>query len=116
MYGRTQFNPVSRFVKELPERCVSLEGLSDSIQRVTSQPRQKSQSISKEFFSRPAVKTQSQTKIERFMPGQRVVHAAFGEGTVLSSREMGTDVMYEIVFDDCGTKKLMATYAKLQKI
>ncbi len=115
MYGRTQFNPVSRFIKELPEECVTVEGTSDTIQRVTSQPRQKTHSISKEFYSRPAVKTLSASKFERFSVGERVVHPAFGEGTVLSAREMGTDVMYEIVFDDCGTKKLMATYAKLKK-
>jgi hypothetical protein len=28
---------------------------------------------------------------------------------------MGTDVLYEIVFDNVGTKKLMATYAKLKR-
>jgi len=30
-------------------------------------------------------------------------------------REMGPDVMYEIAFDNYGTKKLMATYAKLRR-
>jgi hypothetical protein len=39
----------------------------------------------------------------------------FGDGTVLSAREMGTDVLYEIAFDDVGTKKLMATFAKLKR-
>jgi DNA helicase-2/ATP-dependent DNA helicase PcrA len=40
----------------------------------------------------------------------------FGEGTVVSVREMGADVLYEVEFDKAGTKKLMATYAKLLKI
>ena len=40
----------------------------------------------------------------------------FGEGPVLSVREMGADVLYEIAFDKAGTKKLMATYAKLLKL
>ena len=115
MYGRTQYNPVSRFIKELPEQCVTTEELSDGIERETSRPRQKRHTISKEFYSRPAVKTPTAVKFERFAPGERVSHLAFGEGTVLSSREMGTDVMYEIAFDNCGTKKLMATYAKLKK-
>ncbi len=115
MYGRTQYNPVSRFIKELPERCIETEGESESIQRVTSQPRRRSQTISKEFFSRPAVKTQPETKFERFSTGDRVAHLAFGEGTVLSAKEMGTDIMYEIAFDNFGTKRLMATFAKLKK-
>ncbi len=116
MYGRTQYNPPSRFIKELPEKCISVEELTDSIQRLTSQPRQRKHTISSEFRSRPAVQPTASTKFERFFPGQRVVHIAFGEGTVLSAREMGTDVMYEIAFDNCGTKKLMATYAKLKKL
>ena len=31
-------------------------------------------------------------------------------------REMGADILYEITFDRAGTKKLMATFAKLKKI
>ena len=51
-----------------------------------------------------------------FSIGTRGSHAVFGEGTVLSVREMGADTLYEIAFDRVGTKKLMATYAKLKKI
>ena len=40
----------------------------------------------------------------------------FGEGTVLAVREMGADILYEIAFDTVGTKKLMATYAKLKRV
>ena len=42
-------------------------------------------------------------------------HLAFGDGTVLSAKAMGTDILYEIAFDDVGTKKLMATFAKLKR-
>ena len=48
--------------------------------------------------------------------GDRVRHMLFGEGEVLSVQKMGGDYLYEIAFDTKGTKKLMATYAKLQKI
>jgi DNA helicase-2/ATP-dependent DNA helicase PcrA len=80
----------------------------------TSRPRR--HSISKEFFTQPAVKSSKpSSSFEHFTVGERVVHPAFGEGTVLSAREMGTDVLYEIAFDDAGTKKLMATFAKLKR-
>ena len=39
----------------------------------------------------------------------------FGEGEILSVKPMGADVLYEIAFEKVGTKKLMATYAKLKK-
>ena len=116
MYGRTQYNPPSRFIKELPEKCVSFEDLSQGIARETSKPRQRTHSISKEFYSRPAVSNKSAPGLQKFSVGERVSHPAFGEGTVLSILDLAADVMYEIAFDDCGTKKLMATYAKLKKI
>ena len=40
----------------------------------------------------------------------------FGEGEIISVRPMGADILYEVVFDNVGTKKLMATYARLKKI
>ena len=39
----------------------------------------------------------------------------FGEGVILSTKNMGGDILYEIAFDKVGTKKLMATYARLKK-
>ena len=40
----------------------------------------------------------------------------FGKGVVLSSKRMGGDVLYEVVFEEHGLKKLMGTYAKLKKV
>ena len=54
--------------------------------------------------------------VEKLTVGDRVVHAMFGAGTILSSRDMGGDVLYEVGFDNGQTKKLMATFAKLKKI
>ena len=52
----------------------------------------------------------------QFQPGDRVKHITFGTGEILSVKPMGADILYEIIFDKVGTKKLMATYAKLTKI
>ena len=52
----------------------------------------------------------------QFEVGDRVSHYNFGEGEIISVTPMGADMMYEIIFDTVGTKKLMATYAKLKKI
>ena len=54
--------------------------------------------------------------IMKFAPGTRVAHDMFGEGVVLTSRDMGGDVLYEVKFDNGQTKKLMATFAKLKKL
>ena len=44
-----------------------------------------------------------------------MTHPIFGAGEILSAKQMGGDILYEIMFDKVGTKKLMATYAKLKK-
>ena len=88
-----------------------------------SAPKNPSPWASRELNRRPEIGNSTQGKtgaqkygIERFDAGDRVLHAMFGEGTVISSRDMGGDVLYEVNFDSGVTKKLMATYAKLQKL
>ena len=48
--------------------------------------------------------------------GDTVEHKTFGQGLILSANSVGGDMVLEIAFDTVGTKKLMATYAKLRKI
>lgn len=48
--------------------------------------------------------------------GDRVQHRVFGGGTVISVTPMGGDHMLEVRFDRVGVKKIMATFARLQKL
>ena len=48
--------------------------------------------------------------------GDTVLHKAYGEGVVLSAKPMGNDTMLEIAFTKAGTKKIMANYAKIEKV
>ncbi|MBO6020126.1 MAG: hypothetical protein J6P88_02965, partial [Clostridia bacterium] len=69
-------------------------------------------------FARPTPKPERPAGygVTRFADGARVTHAVFGAGTVISSREMGGDVLFEVRFDSGTTKKLMGTYAKLKPL
>ncbi|MDY5859624.1 MAG: 3'-5' exonuclease [Eubacteriales bacterium] len=119
LYGKTQYNPPSRFIKEIDEeykedvRILRPQTSGQSPYVAKRQPH-----ISAELFAKPSavgnIGKAKQTEV--FSVGARVCHAVFGAGTVLSVREMGADTLYEIAFDNVGTKKLMATYAKLRKI
>ena len=53
--------------------------------------------------------------IERLAPGCPVTHSMFGDGVIVSAKDMGGDILYEVDFVSCGKKKLMATFAKLTK-
>ena len=48
--------------------------------------------------------------------GDTVRHKTFGTGLILSVSPMGNDNLLEVAFDRAGTKKLMANFAKLEKI
>ncbi|MGM9664760.1 MAG: ATP-dependent helicase [Eubacteriales bacterium] len=119
LYGKTQYNPPSRFIKEIDEeykedvRILRPQTSGQSPYFAKRQPH-----ISAELFAKPSavgnIGKAKQTEV--FSVGARVSHAVFGAGTVLSVREMGADTLYEIAFDNVGTKKLMATYAKLSGI
>ena len=129
MYGKTSYNPLSRFVREemprmliefdMPKKAPPKAGFASNQPR--SVPRQ-SPSF-RELYRAPEMMTPKRTKngaaeygIERFAPGTRVNHGIFGEGVIVSARDMGGDVLYEVSFSSGQTKKLMATFAKLKKI
>ena len=47
-------------------------------------------------------------------PGQRVRHAQFGVGSVISIEEHNDDLKVTVRFNTVGVKKLLAKYARLQ--
>lgn len=118
IYGRTQNNPPSRFIAEIPEQLCEDEDGSDIGGNRPVIAKQKKQTISKEFSTVSALKiSNSKTgkSSEKYTVGDRVTHMVFGGGTVLSATEMGGDIIYEVAFDRVGTKKLMASFAKLKR-
>ncbi len=146
LYGRTTANPLSPFVRrELPEELVKVEGGRKIPPRNPSSPystysnaresgsyygyREGSASSSRFGGSasygantssyRPKSKTPSTPEsygVKELAVGTRVRHSIFGEGVIVSSRAMGGDILYTVNFERSGEKRLMATYAKLEKI
>ena len=51
-----------------------------------------------------------------FKTGDRVMHAKFGQGIVMSSKLTGSDEEVTIAFTQEGVKRLVASFAKLEKI
>ncbi len=136
LFGRTCYNPVSRFVSEIPEALLEKEskrrdtGYFGSIYgqgtpggTYGSRGASPSPKTQRTYYSDryPTDTTEVKRKkptpppSEQFRAGDRVRHMVFGVGEILSVKPMGTDVLYEVMFERAGTKKLMATYAKLKK-
>ena len=118
MYGRTNFNILSCFVREeIPKHLMERDGPIKASQKPMRE------TVSAEFKRRPDIFTEKRSRvgaaeygIERLAPGTRVRHAMFGEGQIITAKDMGGDVLYEVEFDTGVTKKLMATFAKLRKV
>ncbi len=129
MWGRSTHNPPSRFIDEIPEQYVvreKREGIGGLRQPVrpsgrvyyserADRPDRTKVAGGEITVNKQPVRT-STAPLEKIEAGDRVRHRIFGEGEVLTVRAMGADVLYEVAFDGVGTKKLLATYAKLTKI
>ncbi|MCL2195484.1 MAG: UvrD-helicase domain-containing protein [Oscillospiraceae bacterium] len=117
LYGSTQYNPPSRFLRETgleePER------VSGGLTRMSTTPyvapgrTQFAPTGNRKPAAAPA---RAKPAAQQFAVGERVKSAAFGEGMVLAAKPMGNDTLLEIAFDSVGTKKVMLNYAKLEKI
>jgi DNA helicase-2/ATP-dependent DNA helicase PcrA len=53
--------------------------------------------------------------LPRFVKGERVVHATFGEGSIVDVSGFGRDLKLLVEFDEVGRKKLLARYAGLER-
>ena len=51
-----------------------------------------------------------------FKAGDHVRHAAFGDGVVVSYQPMEGDAEVVVAFDGAGIKKLIMSFARLEKI
>lgn len=118
MHGMTQRNPISRFIKEIDESYLDIQREMQNYTRsygMYGKPQDKSQQKSSfsfmDAFSMGAKKPERKP-IVPYNIGDRVNHASFGDGTIIGVTPMSADFMYEIMFDNTGTKKLMATYTQ----
>lgn len=92
MLGRTTANPVSRFVREIPESLLSRGERLAAPDRATA------------AASHP---------IQGMAPGQKVRHPRFGWGTIVAMRGEGDDTEVTIAFPGGGVRSFLAKFAQL---
>ncbi len=119
LYGQTQRNLTSRFIKEIGsefiekhDNTIALKKMDKSDDTVTSVH---SSSLQQQLARNRTKQTAKNENVE-FNVGDRVIHNIFGEGVVISAQKITNDSMLEIAFDKVGTKKIMANFAKIRKI
>ena len=120
MYGQTQYNQPSRFLGELPKATCTLDELPKRESITSGYAYTRACSAVSTFareIKRPVATVPKVTApAEKLSVGDEVKHIKFGHGIILSITDMSGDYLYEVAFDNSGTKKMMATFAKLTKI
>ena len=120
--GETQYNKMSRFIKEIPMDLI--ETGHRKIEKDTEIPVQNTYAQAKQAFRAvpfSALQKGSQLRAEKggslpYQVGDRVRHVKFGEGTVQDIREGGRDYEVTVDFDNAGVRKMFAAFARLVKV
>lgn len=135
LFGRTTRNRPSRFVGEIPGELMKTEDETERFgsyhsgygertgygsgygarQTTVYRPNKLGSSPAPAPAAprpRPAVPAAEPFTLKT---GDRVYHKTFGEGSILKIEPMGGDHLLTIHFDKVGAKRLMATFARLEK-
>lgn len=117
MNGSNNYNPISRFIKEIPQELLDLGGYRKAVnQAAATKPVPQ---VSNVFTAKPSYgKAFSVTRAERleYGVGDRVRHIKFGNGVVEEIKSGGKDYEVTVDFEKYGIKRMFASFAKLKKL
>lgn len=115
LYGQTMRNKLSTFVREIPEDLIEKTG-----ERVHKPASEWKKPVKPNYLAQEAAMAAARTAPVAsgivFAAGDRVKHNVFGEGTVADAKRMGNDTMLTINFDNGQSKKVMANFARIEKL
>ncbi len=127
LYGRENLSTPSRFLADIPGDMVRKRaerqrvGVDQSSMFTgrsfgarTTTPSDRTRGSSWGSTARKNTTTIKPPAEAKFSAGQKVRHAQFGEGIVVSSRIAGDDEEVTVAFPGKGVKRLLANFAKLE--
>ena len=120
--GETQYNKISRFVREIPRELVELgkKGPKKPEADAPLKARSSYDQLKRDFHAKvfqqaPVFKVDTGQPLG-YQVGDQVRHRKFGSGTVTKIVDGGKDYEVTVDFQKVGVKKMFAGFAKLQKI
>lgn len=127
LWGSLKFNGPSQFLHEIPSQYYKWDFYQTGSKRDATQMYSKSyddfdQQVQAEasdsvFYREKVYQTKRPVLTSSNYPsGSKIIHALYGEGTVLDSEGMGQDEKVTILFRDGVRKKFMVKFAPLQKV
>ena len=120
MFGTRRYNPISRFVEEVPEELVNnctpkpkVVDKSTFRQTATFSFTEFSQGkLAKKTPKKKLVKKEDGKK--EIEMGSKVEHKKFGEGTIITVAKSASGPVYTIAFEGNGIKELDGRFANLK--
>jgi DNA helicase-2/ATP-dependent DNA helicase PcrA len=103
VYGQDKYHTPSRFIKEIPGDCIEEVRLRTTISRPAQNRFQ-------------GVATHTAFESTGFKLGERVSHRKFGEGIVLNYEGSGEHARVQVNFEELGSKWLVLSFAKLDRL
>jgi DNA helicase-2/ATP-dependent DNA helicase PcrA len=108
LMGRSTVNKASRFLQDIPRNLVSGGEIWQAAESALGSDITMAKPKTAEVPSRPV--------ISEMKAGDRVRHAQFGEGVIVTCTFRGDDTELVVAFNGAGLKKLLLSFAKLEKI
>lgn len=100
-YGSESFNPLSRFVRDIPQQVLEEVRLQNTIARPTS-------------YAAP--RNSDEGSDTGFQLGQQIRHHVYGEGVILNFEGNGPRARVHVGFEQAGTKILILASANLEAV
>ncbi|MEZ0392340.1 MAG: ATP-dependent helicase [Pseudobdellovibrionaceae bacterium] len=127
VWGQEQFNPPSRFLKEIPESLSQfstalttpkfVSRFASSTGAFYGKPVQKrSGGYDEDHHEFPDYEEEVQAAGGELQKGMRVRHPTFGVGSVFQTEGSGDQQKVSVLFSDQTIKKFVAKYARLERV
>ena len=110
--GQSGSQMASRFLLEIPDSLVTTRNIRGHDRVADRMP---DPMWTKRMSSIPGPRSASKSN-EGYTAGEKVRHKVFGEGVVVSSSGVGSDTQVTVAFSGQGIKRLMLSFAPLEKI
>ena len=115
MWGSSDVSTPSRFLNDIPQQLISGTG---SFAGVKPRQAMAERAATWDTPTRPTPtrSAPAPSRALQYRAGQRVKHAQFGEGIVIESKLDRNDEEVTVAFKKAGIKRLLASFANLQKL
>lgn len=115
LYGRTQYNRPSRFVEEIDQELLEIEGMRPTPKKTPVFAKKTAYSYKQPETAVVSSKSATGGEKNSWKPGDKVKHKKWGLGTVVRVSGTSKDLELDVAFPSQGVKRLLAAFAPIEK-